>query len=34
VNERRWRAGVDDFYMDTFIMTGEGWEVPTESGQA
>jgi hypothetical protein len=34
VNERRLRAGLDNFFMDTSIMTGEGWEVSTKTGQA
>ena len=32
-NVRRVRGGLDDFFMDTSIMTGEGWEVSTKSGQ-
>ena len=34
VNDRRLGAGLDNFFMDTSIMTGEGWEVSTKSGQA
>ena len=33
-NERRLRGGLDNFdFMNTSIMTGEGWEVSTKTGQ-
>ena len=34
VNDLRLRAALDDFFMNTSIMTRKGWEVSTESGQA
>jgi len=33
VNTRRFRAGLDNFFMNTSSMTGERWEVSTKSGR-
>jgi len=32
VNDRRLRVGLDNFFRNTSIMTGEGWEVSTKTG--